>query len=128
MASKIKNIIIFTVIAAILILAYIFFIKPSPEEKNLVSSPGSPSATLPNTDTLKQNSLITKDFLSVLLSVKNVKLDDSIFSDSAFVNLHDSSIILIPTGDEGRLNPFAPIGYEASAPIPSPIIPPPPTP
>jgi regulatory protein YycI of two-component signal transduction system YycFG len=111
MTSKIKNIIIFTVIAALLILAYIFFIKPSPEEKSLVSY--SPLNTeLPNTNTLDQNSLITQDLLSVLLSVKSIKLDDAIFSDEAFINLKDSSILLTSPGDEGRLNPFAPIGFD----------------
>jgi hypothetical protein len=111
MASKIKNIIIFTVIAVVLILIYIFFIKPSPEEANLTSSTSS-SAVLPDTETLSENSLIAKDFLSVLLNVTNIKLDDTIFSDKAFLNLHDSSILLVAPGDEGRLNPFAPIGFE----------------
>jgi hypothetical protein len=124
MVSKIKNIIIFTVITAILILAYIFFIKPSPEEKSLVSY--SPSNTeLPDTNTLNQNSLIAKDLLSVLLGVKSIKLDDAIFSDEAFINLKDSSILLISPGDEGRLNPFAPIGFDVitTPPIAPPIIP-----
>ncbi len=111
MISKIKNIIIFTVIAVLLILTYIFFIKPSPEEKSLVSYPAS-NTELPNTNTLDQNSLITQDLLSVLLSVKSIKLDDAIFSDEAFINLKDSSILLTSPGDEGRLNPFAPIGFD----------------
>ncbi len=111
MASKIKNIIIFAVVAALLILIYIFFIKKVPEEQNLISSSNT---ALPATDTFNQNSLMTKDFLSVLLNVKSIKLDNTIFSDRAFINLHDSSILLIPPGDEGRLNPFAPIGYETT--------------
>ena len=124
MASKIKNIIIFTVVAVLLILIYIFFIKPEPEEQNLVSS--SPVTVLPSSDTVNQNSLIARDFLSLLLSVKSIKLNDAIFSNGAFINLHDSSILLTSPqpGDEGRLNPFAPIGYDATvAPIhaPSPI-------
>ncbi|MEK7089026.1 MAG: hypothetical protein AAB913_02765 [Patescibacteria group bacterium] len=116
MASKIKNIIIFTVIAVVLILIYIFFIKPAPVEQNLISS--SPSNTiLPNKNTVDQNSLIAKDFLSVLLNVKNIKLDDTIFSDGSFTSLRDSSIFLTSPGpgDQGRLNPFAPIGSDAVA-------------
>jgi hypothetical protein len=128
MASKIKNIIIFTIIAASLILIYIFFIKKGPEEANLISSPGA-DTMLADTNTLDQNSLIAKDFLSVLLSVKSIKLDDTIFSNIAFTSLHDSSIILTPpsVGEEGRLNPFAPIGFETAttpvapvAPVPTP--------
>jgi len=119
MAPKIKNIIIFAVIAVVLILIYIFFIKPSPEQQNLVSSTTSLNTALTDTNTtVDQNSLIAKDLLSVLLSVKSVKLNDTIFSDTAFINLYDSSILITPTGDEGRLNPFAPIGSEAvAAPI-----------
>ncbi len=123
MASKIKNIIIFTVIAAILILAYIFFIKPAPEQQNLVSSSTSSTTTdttSTDTSTLDQNSAIAQNFLSVLLSVKSIKLDDTIFSDPAFVNLHDSSILLTAPGDEGRTNPFAPIGYDTPATITTP--------
>ena len=121
MASKIKNIIIFTIIAASLILIYIFFIKKAPEEENFISSSNT---ALSDTNTLQQNSLIARDFLSVLLSVKSIKLNDTIFSDGAFVQLHDSSILLTSPspGDQGRLNPFAPIGYEAA------ITPPPPAP
>lgn len=120
MASKIKNIIIFTIIAVALILIYIFFIKKSPEEQNLISSTSvnTPSADI---NTLNQNSLITSDLLTVLLSVKSIKLDDTIFSNIAFTNLHDSSILLVSPGDEGRPNPFAPIGFEAVVP---PITPP----
>lgn len=123
MPSKIKNIILFTVIAAVLILAYVFLIKKGPEEKNLVSSKAS-FDQLPDTDTLNKNSSVAKDFLTVLLSVKSIKLDDSIFSDQSFANLQDSSIFLTPPGDEGRANPFAPIGFENSS---KPVINVPPT-
>jgi|GEM_PF-2419485 len=115
MASKIKNIIIFTVIAAILILIYIFFLKPSPEEANLVSNNSFVvDQPLLDTETLNQNSEVAKDFLAVLLNVKNIQLNDTIFSKKIFLNLHDSSILLISPGDEGRVNPFAPIGYESA--------------
>jgi len=125
--SKIKNIIIFTVIAVVLILIYIFFIKPSPEEQNLVSSSNINTTTLVDTSTINQNSLIAQDLLSVLLGVKNIKLDDTIFSDVAFLNLHDSSILLAPLGNEGRSNPFAPIGFEAVVAPVIPVVIPPPT-
>jgi hypothetical protein len=110
MTPKIKNIILFTLIAAALILVYIFFIKKdATEEENLVSFT---EGDVVSTDTLNQNSEIAQNLLSVLLGVKNIKLEDSIFSEKSFLNLRDSSIILNSTGDEGRINPFAPIGYE----------------
>jgi hypothetical protein len=117
---KIKNIIIFGGIAIVLILVYIFFIKPTGDQQNLVSSTSSPIG-VSTTNTLDQNSAISRDFLSVLLSVKSIKLNDVIFSNGAFINLHDSSILLVPPGNEGRPNPFAPIGSDN---IPTTIAPP----
>jgi hypothetical protein len=118
MTSKIKNIIIFAAVAVALILVYVFFIKKAPGEQNLISSSGDITST--STDIMDQNSLIAQNFLSVLLSVNNIKLNDTIFSDGSFINLHDSSILLTPPTDQGRLNPFAPIGYDA---IPTPPAP-----
>lgn len=109
---KIKNIIIFVVIAVILILAYVFLFKKSPEQASLVSSTGNP--VLPSSAS-DQGSLMGKDFLSLLLNVENIKLDDAIFTDPAFATLHDSTIELIQDGNEGRPNPFAPLGSDISA-------------
>ena len=123
MAPKIRNIIIFVVIAAILVLIYIFFIKPSPNQSNLVSSPSS--TTLPNVNgtpapTIATNAapLGTQDFLTLLLNVKNIKLDDAIFADPAFSSLHDSSIVLVPDATTGRPNPFAQFGNDVVVPVP----------
>jgi hypothetical protein len=118
MTAKIKNIIIFVAIGAVLVLIYIFFIKPAPDQGNLVSS----NTVLPNVntsgvDTSPPNGTasITQDFLTLLLNVKNIKLDDTIFSDPAFNSLHDSSITLTPDGTEGRPNPFAQFGNDSGA-------------
>ena len=108
--SNIKNIIIFIVAAVILVLVYIFLIKKAPEEGALVSTP---STTTGSSDV--SSSVDSGDFLNVLLSIKSIKLDDSIFADPAFGTLHDSSITLTPDGNEGRPNPFAPIGSDLSA-------------
>ena len=59
------------------------------------------------------------DFLSFLLSVKSIKLNDQILSDSVFSNLHDSTIDLLPDGDQGRPNPFAVYGPNNSNISPS---------
>ncbi len=116
--SKIKNIIIFLVIAAVFAGIYIYFIKPEPEEESLVSvSPAgsrSSEGEEGDADILGENAEVANEFLTLLLSVKSIKLDDAIFSDQAFMSLRDSSIELIPDGNEGRPNPFAPIGAEGS--------------
>jgi hypothetical protein len=109
--SKIKNILIFVVIGAVFVLIYIFFIKPKPPVPDLVSS--TSSKVVPNTEGAKNDPKVAQDFLNLLLNVKSIKLDDSIFSDSAFLSLHDSSITLIPDGNEGRINPFAPLGTDS---------------
>lgn len=114
---KPKNIIIFIAAGAILVLIYVFFIKPSPEPTGLVSTSTTSvtgDTTLP--EGTSGDTLGTNDFLVVLLNVKNIKLDDSIFSDPAFATLRDSSIILTPDGTEGRPNPFAPIGSDSTVP------------
>lgn len=121
---NIKNIIIFIVITIAFILVYIFFIKPSPEPDNLVSYGGENS--LPNIDGSVVNpnvsdtsSLITQDFLALFSNIKNIKLDDAIFSSPVFISLHDSSITLIPDGNEGRPNPFAQFGNDIVSPPPT---------
>ena len=103
MVPKMKNIIIGAVILAVLLAGY-FFLGSKGKEPNLVSAPALVPAASP---------VISGEFLSLLLNVKNIKLDDSIFSNPAFSSLSDSSITLTPDGTEGRPNPFAPFGAEA---------------
>ena len=105
---KIKNILIFVGIGVVFILIYVLLIKGDPEVDSLVSSSSLEDGTLG----IEANSEVTQEFLALLLSVKDIRLDDAIFSDSAFQNLRDSSIVLTPDGSEGRTNPFAPIGGE----------------
>ena len=113
---KIRNIIIFVAIAVVFILLYVLFIKPAPQQADLVSSTlpsvSSTSGTTATTNPGSGSSLNTQDFLTLLLNVNNIKLDDAIFSDPAFTSLHDSSIVLTPDGTQGRPNPFAQFGND----------------
>lgn len=120
MKSKIKTIIIIGIVATALILIYIFLIKKSGDDvPGLTSSSETQPFTNPDTtvpmETVQTTSALSRDFLTMLLSVKGIKLNDSIFSDPAFSTLHDSTILLIPDGTEGRPNPFAPIGSDLMA-------------
>jgi len=122
MNPKLKNAIIFIVIGIAMVAIYLVFIKKDPEQSNLtVSSQGNaanPTASTTSGAVSSANvvdSGLSKDFLSVLLSIQNITLDDSIFSDLAFMNLKDSTILLVPDGSEGRPNPFAPIGSESNS-------------
>jgi hypothetical protein len=120
---KLRNIIILVIIATIIILSYVFFISSQEEEGSLVSSDVStlPVTTSANTNIADvnlnagDNDALSQNFLSLLLGVKSITLDDSIFKDgSAFFTLVDSSITLTQDGTEGRVNPFAPIGTDAN--------------
>ena len=96
--SKIKNIAILVTIVVVLVLSYIFFIKPSTDTTNLFSA--TPVST-PDMLARAGDSTVARDFLTLLLNVKNIKLDDTIFSDKAFTSLRDSSITLTTDGTEG---------------------------
>ena len=113
MSSQIKNIILFLGAGAILVLIYIFFIRQPSDTPTLVSS----SEATPSTTATSSNPSVAGDFLTLLLNVKNIKLDDAILSDTAFNSLRDSSITLSQDGTEGRPNPFAPFGAAATPPV-----------
>ncbi len=111
-----KNIIIFITIGAAFVLVYFFFIKKDPVTPGLVSTttlPLSPAGTTGGVGATAAESAASKDFLTLLLSIRGIRLDDSILSDKAFKSLDGThSITLIPDGNEGRPNPFAPFGSD----------------
>ncbi|MES2023129.1 MAG: hypothetical protein V4439_00405 [Patescibacteria group bacterium] len=116
---KTRNIIIFAVIAVAITFIYILFFKPSaPATPALTSSFQNTKVTTTSAGTAA-NPAIGGDFLSLLLSVKSIKLDDSIFTDPAFLSLHDSSIEIVSDGSQGRSNPFAPLGADVLSPQPT---------
>ncbi len=110
MSSKIKNILIFLGIGLALIVVYFLVFKKVPATPALISTSLNPVTT----NTVSPASTVGQDFLTVLLDVKNIQIDDSIFKDQAFLSLNDSSILLVPDGTEGRANPFAPLGSDTS--------------
>lgn len=54
-----------------------------------------------------------KYIYSLLQSMSQVRLDDSIFSNSIFTSLKDNTVTLSAQAS-GRNNPFAPVGVEGS--------------
>jgi len=107
MSQRLKNIIIFFGIALGAILVSLFFFQEAPNEDNL--TPSFQTSTSPAGVSAGGAG---QDFLPLLLNVRNIKLNDAIFLDTAFQSLVDSSIALTPEGNEGRFNPFAPFGVE----------------
>lgn len=119
--TKIKNILIFVIIAGAIFSAYFIFIKPgSQDEASLVESGPLPEINTDSFGVSAETPLnvpqAAGDFLTLLLNVRNIKLEAAILSDPAFQSLKDSSIVLVPDGTEGRPNPFAPIGADRAEP------------
>lgn len=113
MSSTIKNTIIIIVVALILFGVYYFYFSGNKQEASLVSSLSPVSAQVA---TGNNNASIANDFLVLLLGVRSIKLNDAIFSDTAFSSLHDSSILLTKDAVIGRPNPFAPLGSDPVVP------------
>ncbi len=119
MSPKIKNILIFTSIGLLLFLTYTYFIKgnnDSTVQGLTTSAPVTPITPASGVGAVASPA-VAGDFLSLLLSVKSIKLNVSIFSDPAFQSLQDSSILLVPDGTEGRLNPFAPFEQDQATSV-----------
>lgn len=60
-----------------------------------------------------------QDLISLLLELKSITLDESIFQNPAFKGLQDFSqeLVIEPVG---RVNPFAPFGQSQPRPVPAP--------
>lgn len=103
--TKYKKVII--ILGIIIIAAVIYTIMIGKKDNRLLVSE-SPE-TVSNTEL--QNNL-----LALLLEIRSIKLDDSIFLDPAFRSLDDfgQEIVQEPVG---RSNPFAPVGFVSESQI-----------
>ena len=125
MSSIIKTIILLIVLAGIGYGVYFYFSKQNSTTApvlNTASAPIVPVASTSSQNTTTSNSTTTtnptmseQDFLTILLSVRKINLNQEIFKEPAFGTLQNSTIELIPDGNEGRPNPFAPIGTDPIA-------------
>ena len=82
-------------IVAVLLLGYVYFAYFS----------GSSTPALTSTDTA--NTALSQSLLLTLQNLQTIKLDNSIFSDSAFVSLTDFGVT-IPPQTVGNPDPFLP--------------------
>ena len=78
------------------------------------SSTGSTTGTA-TTTTDASGAPVGQDFLTLLLSVQSIKLDDTIFQNKAFGLLQDFNRPIPPDSNPGRTDPFAPIGSDSLA-------------
>jgi len=101
-----KNALIFVLILAAAVVGYLF-LRKTPE------APLQTVAPTTTTPALAPTTAIGQEFLNMLLSLKNLKIDSSVFKDKVFLNLRDfSTPITRDPGQEGRPNPFLPFTSE----------------
>jgi hypothetical protein len=97
---------------------YMFFFKKDPAvgtEGGLATVAGTAVTTTADAATMNQNAQnASRDFLALLLNIRSIKLDDSLFTSAAFNALTDLSRPITPDTDPGRDNPFAPIGSDST--------------
>ncbi len=73
----------------------------------------STGVTAPLGEDLGSDATISDPFLGLLLNMRNIRFDESIFSNPSFTILQDFSTTIQGDGNQGRPNPFAPIGTDA---------------
>ena len=107
--SKYKNILIAVIIAVVVFFLYTRFFRSSEGDINslLVASQGG----------TVQEIAIGKEFLAILLELRSLSLDDSLFEDRSFLILQDFSQEVSPQ-PSGRPNPFLNIGDDPILPDP----------
>lgn len=112
--STIKNILIIGGIIIVLLVLYVVFLKPSPADTQSGTLRSSTGATQPaaTTSGTTQASGSTAELLSILTSLQSLELNDSILFNPAFDALQDISMPLMREGNQGRRNPFAPLGSD----------------
>ena len=92
--------IIITIVGIIgITFTYWFFFKKNDNRNLLVSE----TAT-----NVRGEASVVREFLLLLETLNNLRLDTAIFSDRVFKSLRDESVAL-PHEPSGRKNPFAPL-------------------
>ena len=117
MKNKVIKYGIITIVAIIVLaVAYKLFFggssTPAPSLKTTAGVGVNTPRTSTTTNASVSNASVGQDFLSLLLNVESIKLDDSIFSSKEFGLLQDFNRPIPPDNNPGRPNPFAPIGLD----------------
>lgn len=97
--EKIKNIVLAIVLIIALFIAYSLLFNAEDDGRLLTSESASPA---------RGESAIVQEFISLLHTLNNLRLDTKIFEDPVFKALRDESVEL-QGQSRGRVNPFAPL-------------------
>lgn len=118
MSKTLKKIIIILVIFALVGVGASLFLGGQGETTSQLQSLGSGTTAAPLTQNAITNTSvvdteeINREFISMLLNLQTINLNDNIFSEPAFQALVDNTVRLNQPGNQGRPNPFAPIGTD----------------
>ena len=106
-----QTILLFVLIVIGAFLVYQYFFAPSTEAP--LTTTNSLSASGPD-----------QDLIALLLELKSIRLDNTLFNDSVFKSMQDFSKELVQE-PQGRPNPFAPLGATigAGGAVAAPILP-----
>ncbi len=100
--TRFRGVLIGVIILGVAFFAYSYFFA-------------KPAEPLLSAQAVSTTTSVDQDLISLLLELKSIRLDDSIFSDPAFNSLQDFSQELVQE-PIGRMNPFAPLGVRPLAP------------
>ena len=96
--TRYKNVLLLIAAVVLLFIAYTVLFKGDTSDEILNTGvPQGPAE------------IVERELLGLLIELKEVELDNTIFSDPAFRSLEDFSQELVPL-PVGRINPFAPFG------------------
>ncbi len=118
MSKTLKKIILVLVIFALVGVGASLFLGDTNEVTSQLQSLGTGETAAPLTQnattssTVADTEEINREFISMLLNLQSITLTDDIFSEPAFEALVDNTVRLNQPGNEGRPNPFAPIGSD----------------
>lgn len=119
MSNKLKNL-IFILVGLALILVYVLFFKKDNTNDQALTVNTTNNIGNVEINKVENNPIdekLSSEILATLSSIKSITLEDKIFTSNAFQSLVDGTVPLVKDGNEGRPNPFAPIGNDASSSI-----------
>lgn len=115
MSNKLKNL-IFILAGLALILVYVLFFKKDNTKDQALTVNTNNNIGTAEINKVEANPIdekLSSEILATLSSIKSITLEDKIFTSNAFQSLVDGTVPLVKDGNEGRPNPFAPIGNDA---------------
>ena len=111
----IRNSIIAVIVIILAVVGYKMFFGGSKPAAPALKTTSGVGATAPASAAPTESVSVGQDFLTLLLNIESIKLDDSIFTNKEFTILQDFNRPIPPDTNPGRPNPFAPVGLDGVA-------------